>query len=553
MKRILHMLCYLVIVFIHSQSSLAQGFSPETTGKLKDVLNSFQSSSSSPVVGGISAAVNVDGLGEWHDATGFSARNIDGQNNLLPGGTNFTPGTLLHIYSVTKTFTAALVLELVSEGAINMQDPLSKYLPLLPSINPNISPTVTISQLLAHESGYSDYTSETNLQIAVAFNPRHVWTPYEMVSFVHQINPPGSTRRYSSTNYVLLGAVVEAATGRSIEHHFRSRFFTPLHLSSMHLAVREQKGNRGILASPHDNISPFNPIFFLTGQPVFPDAYTNISRFPLDGIVSLAFTGGAIVSDAADLARWGNALFGGRASSAATLKTIIGSISKVADEDGDKLGYGIFENTRISSTERFVGHDGNAPGYRSLMFYQPDRKMTIVVLTNFHGLDPYAVAKKLFEALPEFTCGNDNRKEDKVNLCFKGKTTCIARSAAAGFIEKGAYLGSCTATLNGNMHNEVLIDLSETKSGQVLQAYPNPFNDHVDLRFQVDNSGPASLRIFDASGREVANLFQGVAQKGVNHRTRFTPGKLPAGTYIARLQTAIGFVETRVLFKRSNL
>jgi D-alanyl-D-alanine carboxypeptidase len=553
MKKILHMLVYLALVFSQSQNGFAQGFSPKTTEKLKDVLKSFQSSSSSPVVGGISAAINVDGLGEWHDATGYSARNIDDQNNLLPGGTDFTPNTLSHVYSVTKTFTATLVLELVKEGAMKMEEPVSKYLPLLPSVNPNISSSVTISQLLAHESGYSDYSSEINLQIAVAFNPRHIWTPYEMVSFVHQIDPPGSRRKYSSTNYVLLGAVVEAATGRSIEHHFRSRFFTPLHLSSMYLAVREPKGNRGVLASPHDNISPFNPIFFLTGQPVFPDAYTNISRFPLDGIVSLAFTGGAIVSDAADLARWGNELFGGRASSAATLKTIMGSFSKVADEDGDKLGYGFFENTRISSTERFIGHDGNAPGYRSLMFYQPDRKMTIVVLTNFHGLDPYAVAKKLFEALPDFTCGNDNMKEDKVNLCFKGKAMCIARSAAAGFIEKGAYLGSCTANLNGNKHNEVVVELSETNTGQRLQAYPNPFNDHVDLRFQVNNSGPASLRIFDASGREVANLFQGVAQKGVNHRTRFMPGKLPAGTYIARLQTAFGFVETRVLIKKSNL
>ena len=83
----------------------------------------------------------------------------------------------------------------------------------------------------------------------------------------------------------------------------------------MYMAGREIKGKRGGLAAPHDNISPFNPIFQLTGQPTFPDTVTNISRFPMKGIVSLAFTGGALVSNAADIAEWGNALFGGRATS----------------------------------------------------------------------------------------------------------------------------------------------------------------------------------------------------------------------------------------------
>ena len=168
----------------------------------------------------------------------------------------------------------------------------------------------------------------------------------------------------------------------------------------MFLDVREPLWNGAILAAPHDNLSPFNPVFQLTGQPTFPDAYTNVSSFRFTGIVSLAFTGGGIVSNVKDMADWSNALFGGKATSRSTLNTMLNSISSTPDDDGDFLGYGIFRTTRISATDVFVGHDGNAPGYRSVMFYQLDKKMTIAILTNYHGAKLYDVAKALYESLP---------------------------------------------------------------------------------------------------------------------------------------------------------
>jgi D-alanyl-D-alanine carboxypeptidase len=370
-KRTGLLLLILITTLLHS---FAQGFSPATEAKLQQVIDSFQNDAGNPYVGGISVAIKVDGLAFWQGATGFAARNIDQDNNLLPGGTPFTTDTLSRIYSVTKTFTAPLVLELAKKGVFNLDDPIIKYLPLLSTVNPGLNTTVTIRQLLAHESGYSNYTDEVNLQIAVAFDPKHIWTPYEMASFVHQIAAPGSERRYSSTNYILLGAIIEAATGKPVEELFRKNFFDKLQLSSMFFGGRESIGSRGNLASPHENISPFNPIFQATGQPTFPDAYTNISRFPFDGIVSLAFTGGAIVSNAADLAEWGNALFGGRATSKAILDTMLTSISSTPDEDGDRLGYGLMISNKISGKYDFIGHDGNAPGYRSIMFTSPTEK-----------------------------------------------------------------------------------------------------------------------------------------------------------------------------------
>src|SRR5258705_4832972 len=101
----------------------AQGFSPQTQARLQQVLDSFQNNPANPYIGGMSAAVKIDGLASWQGATGYAVGNVDGNNNLLPGGTAFTTSTLSRMYSVTKSFTAPLVLELAKEGVFNLNDP----------------------------------------------------------------------------------------------------------------------------------------------------------------------------------------------------------------------------------------------------------------------------------------------------------------------------------------------------------------------------------------------------------------------------------------------
>ena len=527
--------------------AIAQGFSPETKQRLQHVIDSFQNDPANPYVGGMSAAINVDGLASWQGATGFAARNVDAQNNLLAGGSPFTTATVSRMYSVTKTFTASLVLELANQGAFNLEDQVSNFLPMN-LINPGLNSAVTLRQLLAHESGYSEYTDEMQLQIAVAFQPTHSWTPPEILSFVHQIAAPGVIRRYSSTNYIVLGAIIEIVTHKPVQQHFRERFFNPLRLRSMFFGEREPIPAGASLASPHDNISPFNPIFQLTGQPTFPDAYTNISAFPFTSIVSLAFTGGAIVSNVSDMAEWGNALYGGRATSPLTLTKMVNSISPTPDEDGDFLGYGIIRSTKISSTDVFIGHDGNGPGYRSVMFYQPDKKMTIAILTNYHGAKLYDVAKALYESLPDFTCDHRNKKDDKVLVCFNGHSLCLPRPAAAVHIRHGAYLGECSPGQNTHSDDNdrrskenVLISDEATMNG-----YPNPFSDQVVISFMVAKPGKVSLVLYDMNGKPVVTVFNGIAEKGVLQKVELNTQKLPAGIYFSRLQTQDGISQQKL-------
>jgi len=536
-----HLSLLFIFVVVSFISTKAQGFSPESQKKLRGAIENFQNDPNHPFVGGISAAVKVDGLAFWQGTTGYAARNVDAQNNLLPGGTAFTSETLSRIYSVTKTFTAALVLELAREGTFSLDDAVNKYIPLN-LINASLNSSVTIRQLLVHESGYSDYPDEINLQIAVAFQPTHVWTPFEVLTFVHQINQPGAVRSYSSTNYLVLGAIIEIATGKPVQQLYRDRFFMPLGLTSMYLDVRESQPPGSTLAAPHDNISPFNPIFQFTGQPTFPDAYTNISAFPFTAIGSLEFTGGGIISNAADLAEWGNALFGGRATSKATLDSMLSSISPTRDEFGNRLGYGIKNTPFISGSFDFIGHNGSAPGYRSAMFYNAERKMTIVVLTNFAGVSPYDIAKAIYEALPDFICGNQNKKEDKIQLCFNGNTLCVDRSAAAGLIKKGAYLGRCeqssltkTTTTQSMIEGQQFIS---AKTGMIL--FPNPASGSVSVIFQPAESGRVQLDLYSINGKLVSTILSGEVEKGAQQKIKIETSNLPAGTYVTRLTTGDG-------------
>lgn len=546
MKRIIFTQTILLIIFLGiSLCTNAQGFSSIVQKRLQHVIDSFQNNPSNPFIGGISAAIKVDGLAEWAGATGFAARNVDANNNVLPGGTPFKVNTLSRIYSITKTFTAPLVLQLANEGAFNLEDLISKYIPFS-EINPDLNSHVTIRQLLAHESGYSDFTDEINLQIAVAAQPTHIWTPYEMLSFVHQENPVGSIRKYSSTNYVLLGAIIETVTGKTVEDLYRHRFFTPLNLKSMYFDVREKNPSNKVLASPHDNISPFNPVFLQTGQPTFPDAYTNISRFPYTAIASLGFTGGAIISDVKDVATWSSALFNGRATGKKVLNTMLQSISPNPDEDGDRLGYGLFLSKKISGVYDFYGHDGNAPGYRSVMFYQPDKKLTLVILTNYHGADIYAVAKALYNAVPVFQCGN---KEDKVTICFYGKNFCLPRIAASWLIAYGATLGNCDVKCSTPSAEEVTMNskLQIVTNNISDGVYPNPFTTSVTFSFTPSIAGQASIRLYDMNGSLMATVFSGYVQKGISQQINFNGSKLPAGIYLSRLQTVSGISQQRII------
>lgn len=210
----------------------------------------------------------------------------------LETGSPVTPDTVFRIGSVTKEFTAALVLRLSERGLLSLNDQVGQHLQVPAEVG-----VVTLAQLIGHVSGLSNYTSAQSAEEYLV-NSRMDRTTAEMVGVVLATQPlflskPGSAWAYSNSNYILLGAVVEAVTGKPFAEAVRVELSAPLSLSS--LAVDDEDQVVGGRASGY-----FAKL----------EATTGFANAPF-AAMSYAGASGSIRSTASDLCRWRSALMAG--------------------------------------------------------------------------------------------------------------------------------------------------------------------------------------------------------------------------------------------------
>ena len=135
-------------------------------------------------------------------------------------------------------------------------------------------------------------------------------------------------------------------------------------------------------------------------------------------------------------------------------------------------------------------------------------------------------------------CGNKNKKEDKIIVCYNGNNLCVDRKAAEGLIEKGAYLGSCESeSLTKTGISESSRENSKLLSGNNLSVYPNPASGNVSISFTTSVTSKTKLELYDMSGKLVKNLYEGVLSKNARQKLELQTESLPAGIYIVSLQT----------------
>ena len=173
----------------------------------------------------------------WSGAAGIAR-----QNDRVP----MTKDTPIYVASVTKLYTAAAIMRLCEEGALSLNDPMSRYLPegLIRGIHvyegKDYSRDITIGQLLSHTSGIADYYDEKpkggkSLFELFLEDPDRPWTVDETIdrarNDLRPNFPPGSRASYSDTNFQLLGKVIEAVSGRQLQVVFDDFFFRPLGLT----------------------------------------------------------------------------------------------------------------------------------------------------------------------------------------------------------------------------------------------------------------------------------------------------------------------------------
>jgi D-alanyl-D-alanine carboxypeptidase len=339
-----------------------------TSAALKAALDGIRTGQTIP---GVSAAVMFADGSVW---TGVSGQAI------LSPATPLTTDTLLSIGSISKTFVAALVGRLVMDGTIALDDPLSKYVPDFTN-----AAKITIRQLLDHTSGIRDLFKVKTMNSAIVAHPATAWTADEVLAKIGpQAFEPGSVYYYSNTEYVLLGKVIEKATGSSVSSLVRGDFLTPLGMDHTFLQTEEAVSG------------PKAHGYMRKGSSKSNFAGTMI---PYTSEVTAVGPAGAYVSTASDLAIWANALYRGYVLDEATLASMV-DISPTMHLKGRLygLGYGLgLEETTVGGQLAW-GHRGHLDGFWSTMEYLPASQITIVVLTNAEWIDPVAAASTLAKA-----------------------------------------------------------------------------------------------------------------------------------------------------------
>lgn len=185
----------------------------------------------------IALCINDPNQGEWSLASGKA---------ILEPETPLNSTDQFRIASITKTFTAAAIMILAEDELLNLDDPISDY---LPKFNIQNDINITIRMILSHRSGMRDHNNDIDyVKIIVYQDPLQVFTPQELVraSIDAGTNfPPGSDFKYCDTGYTVLALIIENVTGLPYSEFIQTRLIEPVGLNNTFVAYDAQ------IPSPH--------------------------------------------------------------------------------------------------------------------------------------------------------------------------------------------------------------------------------------------------------------------------------------------------------------
>jgi CubicO group peptidase (beta-lactamase class C family) len=278
---------------------------------------------------------------------------------VLEERTPATPQTNYRLASVTKQFTAAAILLLAEEGRLELDDGVRKWLPELP----DVADDVTIRRLLTHTSGLIDYEDVIPASMTAQLRDADV---LEILKSQHRTYfAPGTGYRYSNSGYALLALIVERASGASFQSFLRRRIFEPL---GMHGTVAHVEGESTVAHRAY-------------GYSEQDGAWVRTDQSQTSAVLG----DGGVYSSIDDLAKWDAALYDGRLLSPESLRLAFSPT--VATDDPD-VAYGF--GWRITGDS--VWHSGETIGFRNVIVRWPDKRLTVVILTNRNDPEPYPTA-----------------------------------------------------------------------------------------------------------------------------------------------------------------
>ncbi len=287
------------------------------------------------------------------------------------------------IGSITKTFVATVILQLVKDGKLALDDKMASKLDAETLKPIAFADQITIRQLLGMTSGIPEYMSDPDFRKEMYAQPKRLWRPEELLKVVDGkslfepgaqcpdctascpsccLHGPGSCCQYSSTNYILLGMIIEKVTGNPIERELETRIFKPLKLENTYF--------------------PTSPSFLGVHSKGYEDLPNDAPDGDLDDVTtyfnpSALWAAGAIISNLPDLEVWLKVLVDGSLLTPKLQKERM-TFSKM-DLEGIEMGYGLGIMEMFGN---FYGHGGDFPGYGAIMIQSEPCDYQIISMVN---------------------------------------------------------------------------------------------------------------------------------------------------------------------------
>ncbi|HLZ33978.1 MAG TPA: serine hydrolase domain-containing protein [Nitrospira sp.] len=274
------------------------------------------------------------------------------------------PGTIFEIGSITKQFTAALIMQLQERGKLNVDDSIDLYLSEYA-----FPPVITLRMLLTHTSGLPNYTTFPQIN-GWSLGGVSESTVLTAISQTPLDFPPGTQWSYSNSNYFLLGAIIEKVTGQTYEANLQQHIFQPLGLTNTYYSL--------------------------------PPVAQSATGYMSDGSVatlanrSASFAAGALSSNVFDLIAWDNALIHGKVVSPASF-TAMTTSSGFTMPGGGTYGFGLA--MRTFNNRPVIWHNGAIWGFTAETEVFLDSGFSVVVLTNSFGANPDIVVNQVINSV----------------------------------------------------------------------------------------------------------------------------------------------------------
>lgn len=283
------------------------------------------------------------------------------------------PATRFRIASISKQFTAVLILQLVEAGKLNLDAPISRYLPFYPKPWGN---NITIHHLLTHTSGLPEYTEKAGFFDEIS---KRSYTHQEFIKqFCSDslLTAPGTTYKYCNTGYYILGAIIEAITGKSYAEVLQTKILN-------------------VAGMQHTGMETNDTLIFdrARGYNYRDSTYFNAEYIDM---LSSIFSAGGLYSTIRDLWLWNKALFNDKLISKA-------SRNKMMQPYMAGYGYGIgvtkFTPPGLDQEVHFAFHQGAINGFRSFMTYIVNEDRLIILLCNNFDVDLNRLNNAIFAVL----------------------------------------------------------------------------------------------------------------------------------------------------------